>query len=122
MYADHLDPCGQITECGTQMCVDRVRCVAGHGADVDVEFDVVGDRVGLRAAVDDVRREGRVGAGVETRCDADALDRVDRVEDPRRVEQRSTHLALETHGLDLTGPGLGEHRVRAVVDETAHHL
>ena len=39
--------------------------LAGQRADVELELDAVGDHVGLRAAVHDRRREGRVRAGVE---------------------------------------------------------
>ena len=35
-----------------------------QGADVEIELDHVGDDVGLDAAVHDVGRERRVGAGV----------------------------------------------------------
>ena len=68
------------------------------------EVDAVGDHVGLGAAVDDRRRERRVGAGVELAGHARPAAR--RTASTKRVgvEQRADELVGEVHALEEPPP------------------
>ena len=127
MIASHLDVVGEITEGGAQVGVDLVGAFAGQRADVDLDRHGVGDDVDLHparpatVAVDQVRRERRVGAGVEVRCGPDARDRVERGVDLRGVEEHRLELVGDVERGDLARPQLVEARSGPVVGQPLHH-
>ena len=82
-HAD-VNPAGKLPERVGDVLTGRVDRVAGYGADVDFDVDDVGNRVRLLAAMDDIRRDRRVRAGVG-KSSAGGTERRDRRIDAARV-------------------------------------
>ena len=112
---------GEVAERFVEQLAHVGRTLTGQRADVDLEVDLVGDDVGLRAAVDDRGRERRVRARVRLAGETDRQLLAELVQ-VLLVEQRRVPLGTEVDAFDEAAPRLVDVRGRPVLGEAAHDL
>ena len=117
----NVDVVGEVADGLAQLRLDVLRGLAGQRADVDLEVDGVGDRVDLRPAVHDVRRERRVGAGVELPGDADR-ELLDGAHEVVRGQQGAGQILGQVDAGDEPPPDVVDVGRRGVGGDPADHL
>ncbi len=95
---------------------------ARQRADVDVDDDAVGNHVHLGAAVGDVRRERRVGAGVGLAGQGEVVEIAHRVVDAIGIGERLRQAGLQGQRLHVAAPGVEDARLRPILGQSLHDL
>ena len=104
------------------MASPRSLGLTGQSPHVEIQFDLIGDHVQLRAPVDDRRGDRHMRAGVRLAGEADIGIRLAEIVDGVRVDEHRADLRGQRHAAHETAPCIVHARRRLERSEAPYDL